>query len=460
MKVAIIGTGRMGQALAIRCVNFGGCSKYDVSVGSRHPTSSIEHPGLSVPVLENAAALSGANIVVLAIPVSAFPHITSKYSELLQNVIVIDISNASVAERGELYARSTTAVGEANDTSSFKSLDPPSSAEWLQERLGSSVQVVKAFNNLGSKAIRSGNMYAQLETVAISNSMEALKIVQDFAAASGITVTHSVDDLQFSRHLERIQQASALKEWQTPFYLLLVLGLVMFIYCAARSMVVGKNLVQTCNSSIAWLSITGLSLTYLPGAIVRVRKIIVNADQPLLPLWFVQWLEVRKELGTLSWAAAFLHMYLTVFLLNPAYCDYLYDLDSHVLNFRGNWTILSGTIAFIFMTLPAVASLPGIGNKLNHRSWVFMQSTGGIAALILSSFHTITLGSEIWLPIRSWKFYMPPVSLAAFVLPCIVVFITVLAFGWNFVCRNLGRTVPRCHIVRDGYAELAVYQRV
>jgi predicted dinucleotide-binding enzyme len=88
MKIAIIGTGRVGNTLAEGFVAAG----HDVVFGSRDPD---DRPGLPVPVVTTTASVEGADVVVAAVPGRDTPAILREIgAAALAGKVLIDVGNA------------------------------------------------------------------------------------------------------------------------------------------------------------------------------------------------------------------------------------------------------------------------------------------------------------------------------------------------------------------------------
>lgn len=118
MKVAIIGTGSIGTTLGRPLSEAG----HQVIYGSRHPDEDV--PGRTGPSVTSVAdAVSGAEVVILAIPGSAVAGLAAQDGDGLAGKLVIDATNqmgADVANaRASLpasvrYARAFNTLGWEN----------------------------------------------------------------------------------------------------------------------------------------------------------------------------------------------------------------------------------------------------------------------------------------------------------------------------------------------------------
>jgi hypothetical protein len=124
MKVAIIGAGNVGKALTTSFTRAG----HEVTIAAEHP----EHARAAATSLgataapSSAAAVAGAELVVLAVPVTALASVAAEIADDLAGKVVIDVSNRPTPDP----AGPGTSI-----------------AEELQDRLPRS-RVVKAFNTL------------------------------------------------------------------------------------------------------------------------------------------------------------------------------------------------------------------------------------------------------------------------------------------------------------------------
>ena len=122
MKVAIIGSGNVGTALASSLTRAG----HDVRISAAHPehaAAAASQTGATA-VATNADAANAADLVVLAVPATAFDQLATELGSLLDGKVVVDVSNRP------------TPSPDGSATSI---------AEELQEKLPSA-KVVKAFN--------------------------------------------------------------------------------------------------------------------------------------------------------------------------------------------------------------------------------------------------------------------------------------------------------------------------
>ena len=115
MKIAVIGTGHIGGTLGTKFRAAG----YDVAFGASKPRD--DGPG-GAPVLAAGDALSGADVVLLAVPGQAVPDVLSANSAALAGKIVIDAVNRIGEPETDSRALVAGAVPDARYVRAFNTL--------------------------------------------------------------------------------------------------------------------------------------------------------------------------------------------------------------------------------------------------------------------------------------------------------------------------------------------------
>jgi len=151
MRIAILGTGRVGQTLAAAL----GRAGHDVVFGSRDPAN---RSGLPAPVLASADAVVDADVVLDAVQgVDTIPLLTSIGADKLNGTVLWDIANA------------------ANPDFSL-AIPDDSLARRIQEAFPD-VKVVKAGNNVAAVVIADPSTLAAPTTLFLSGDDAAAKEV-------------------------------------------------------------------------------------------------------------------------------------------------------------------------------------------------------------------------------------------------------------------------------------------
>ena len=166
-RIGIIGTGRIGGALARAWVKAG----HEVLVSSRHPE---ELRGLVAELGPRAhagtprEAAAFGTVVVVSVPYRAMPQIGTDFRAELAGKIILDTSNP-VESRDGAMAKDARKLGAGAAT-----------AELLQSK-----RVVRAFNCIGAAALASDG-FRQPQRLAIpigSDDPEALAVARQLKCA-------------------------------------------------------------------------------------------------------------------------------------------------------------------------------------------------------------------------------------------------------------------------------------
>jgi hypothetical protein len=160
MRIASLGTGRVGQTLAAAL----GRAGHDVVFGSRDPAN---RSGLPAPVLASADAVVGADVVLDAVQgVDTIPLLTSIGADKLNGTVLWDIANA------------------ANPDFSL-AIPDDSLARRIQEAFPD-VKVVKAGNNVAAVVVADPSTLAAPTTLFLSgDDADAKEVVSSLLTDLG-----------------------------------------------------------------------------------------------------------------------------------------------------------------------------------------------------------------------------------------------------------------------------------
>jgi len=185
MKIAVLGTGRMGAAVGMRMAGLGN----EVIYGSRDPERTeiielVEKTASNASARSCSEASNLADIVILAIPYRGLQVALEEIGDL-DGKIVIDITNAlAPADDGLLAIVSETSAAE----------------EVQAAKPGA--RVIKAFNTIGFHVIANPAAAGGPVTVMLAgNDTSAKTDVTEIAHALGFE-SADVGPLRNARHLE------------------------------------------------------------------------------------------------------------------------------------------------------------------------------------------------------------------------------------------------------------------
>lgn len=173
--IAVIGgTGKEGKGLALRWANAG----YEIIIGSRDPARATNtahelNTILGTPNvrgLGNADAARAAEMVVMSVPYEAHAATLNTIAAAVQGKILIDVTAPLDPENKKKALR----VPEG------------SAAQAAQQRLGSNVRVVAAFQNISYTHLSDLREALESDALVCGNDREAKRQVIELARAAGI----------------------------------------------------------------------------------------------------------------------------------------------------------------------------------------------------------------------------------------------------------------------------------
>lgn len=184
-SIAVLGTGRVGQALGPRFAQLG----FKVTYGSRNPdsetvTNLIAQTGPDASAMNASEAVQNSDWVLLAVPWSAMESLLPQLGEL-ENKIVIDITNALVfGDDGLMSMAVDTSAGE------------------IIQQAKPKAKVVKAFNTVGFHVMANPAAAGGPVTVPIaSDHSDAKQAIAEVVTKLGFEVM-DVGPMKHARSLE------------------------------------------------------------------------------------------------------------------------------------------------------------------------------------------------------------------------------------------------------------------
>jgi len=161
---------------------------------------------------------------------------------------------------------------------------------------------------------------------------------------------------------------------------------------------------------------TSLAAVVFVGASYLIGKVIrwYTDDKPLQ-------LVVIKFCGLMGFFLAAVHALMALCLLRPSYFPKFFDAGGR-LNLQGELGLSVGILALLFLTSPAITTLPMMPRELGGWRWKRTQRLGYVA-LSLVAVHMVALGLEGWLAPKGWHGKLPPISLLAFVAAIFPLFV-------------------------------------
>lgn len=201
LKIGIIGTGRIGSALARRWARAG----HDILISSRHPEqlqALASELGANVRVGTPQQAAAFGNVILVSVPYGAMPQLGSDLGKELAGKIIIDTSNPSERRDGAMAVEAQRkGAGVAT-------------AEFLN-----SGRVVRAFNciNFALLASDSDRQPARRAIPIGGDDGEALAVAKRLVSDAGFDAV-VVGSLARTREFD-LGQPLASKDWTAAEFL-------------------------------------------------------------------------------------------------------------------------------------------------------------------------------------------------------------------------------------------------
>ncbi|HSG65190.1 MAG TPA: NADPH-dependent F420 reductase [Gammaproteobacteria bacterium] len=185
LKIGIIGTGRIGGALARHWVNAG----HEVLMSSRHPEELAPlaaELGPRARAGTPAEAAAFGDVVLVSVPYSAMPQVGAENGAALAGKIVLDTSNPVAQRDGAI-------VGPALEKGSGLA-----TAEFLP-----GARVVRAFNCIPAESLanQANRMPARIAIPLAGDDAEALEVAQRLVDEAGFDPV-VVGPLEVARHFD------------------------------------------------------------------------------------------------------------------------------------------------------------------------------------------------------------------------------------------------------------------
>ncbi|MEE6466780.1 hypothetical protein FKM82_007048 [Ascaphus truei] len=232
-------------------------------------------------------------------------------------------------------------------------------------------------------------------------------------------------------------------KWCLPVKVAAAVSLLIFIYTFIREvlhpfLVHEKNEfyrvpILVVNKVLPVVSITLLTLAYLPGILAAALQLYKGTKYQRFPHWLDTWMLRRKQFGLLSFFFGALHALYSLSypmrrsyrykLLNWAYQQVKQQKENAWIEhdvWRMEMYVCLGILALAILAILAVASIPSVSNSLSWREFQFIQSKLGYVALLLCTIHALVFAWDKWVDVNQFIWYTPPTFMIAVFLPLIV----------------------------------------
>lgn len=370
-KVAVIGYGNFGKAIAMRLTSVG----IQVVAGTRSTRRDLQTSNVEFASYQQAA--QSASIVILAVPAKAYEDVVSSISAAaLDEKIVIDVSNAEKQ------------TDECN-------------AERLAAMLPRA-KVVKAFNTISAWSMENDVYGASRNTYICSERLDARQTVVQLAREMGLTpVEHG--RLYAADFLEK-KAIALFPEWRVAFWITVALLAFQIIYLHGRYLIfddepaklVEKIFMKYPNRIMGWMALWLLAVVFLPGCIAGFLQLYRGTKYSTFPQRLDAWMKSRKQLGLFALLFAGMHACLSCIALAGEYYSGMSQVDEikgsglklyHKYRWNAELSLLCATLSTTLMAILGLTSLPTVNQLMSWREWDFIQSKLGYLSMLFGFLH-------------------------------------------------------------------------
>ncbi|XP_076067462.1 metalloreductase STEAP4-like [Oratosquilla oratoria] len=389
--IVIVGSGDFGRALAHRLCQMG----LGGVVASRQPERNrelVENCGGTIGTYEEL--LPTGRIVILAVPQESYSQLPA---HLLQNKILVDVSNRNLDEK----ARSK------------------SNAETLQELFPRS-WVVKAFNTLSAYALERGAIQGSKEVPICGNNPEARATIAQLVRDLGFQPVDS-GGLGGAVQIEEQPLRFFSPEWKYAFKMTAILFSLVWIFFLFR--------IQLCRGltegkwamyRFEWIPLTNTQLTlgvvatmelalcYLPGVFAAYLQLWRGTKYSRFPNWLDKWLRSRKQIGLAMLFLGTVHGCMAI----------LQEMGSKMSNsWYDGCYLAAGVLLVGILMILGVTSLPSVTATMSWREFTFVQSRLGWLCLVLVCFHVSLISWPRFFKAGFLCYFLPKGSQLSLFLP-------------------------------------------
>ncbi len=166
------------------------------------------------------------------------------------------------------------------------------------------------------------------------------------------------------------------------------------------------------------ISLSGLILLTINFSLGPLKNMKVKISESFLSL--------RRPVGIAGFLFTFLHIFMSVTLLNPKYYK-VFFIETGSLSIEGSLSLLGGILSFVFLWVYNTR-FSSIFNE-DEKIIAFITSRKFlIYSMFFTGIHLFFMGYHGWGNVAGWQAGLPPISLISFVI-----------FSIGFVINLFGR---------------------
>ena len=441
--VGILGYGNYGKAIADRLKT----SAIEYVVGTRNVLRHKQDGLAEAKFMSYKQAAAKSDILIMAVPARFYDDITQQFSDIAEDKIVVDVSNAD-------------------------DMSDSCHAEHLADLLPTS-HVVKAFNTISAWSMENDIYGASRNVFICGDDIISRKSVMQLAQEMGFTPVER-GRLHAASILEK-QALQLFPEWRTAFWITWALLIFQIVYLHGRYLathdpkeVISSMFLKFPNRITGWMVLWLLGVVFLAGCIAAFLQLIRGTKYSAFPKWLDMWMKARKQLGLFALLFVGIHACLSCILLAGEYYSGMSKTEKlpgveRKLYYRYKWnaelSLLFATLSTALLSILGITSLPTVNQSMSWREWDFIQSKLGYLSMLFGFVHILFYVYKKYTPAKFakiWKGGIPHHTFLMLLLPFIVLMMKLLLMlpgvhgtlmkirnGWE---RTMDNLPPEKHV--------------
>jgi DMSO/TMAO reductase YedYZ heme-binding membrane subunit len=139
-----------------------------------------------------------------------------------------------------------------------------------------------------------------------------------------------------------------------------------------------------------------------------------------------KWLNNRKSMGITGFVFAFIHLFMSVSILNPKYYS-VFFMDDGTLSLRGGISLFGGILSFVLLWVYNISFKPILKHEKKIKEMISSRRFF-VYGMLFTGIHLFFMGYTGWITISKWQGGLPPISLISFVI-----------FAFGYLINLVGR---------------------
>ena len=202
--------------------------------------------------------------------------------------------------------------------------------------------------------------------------------------------------------------------------IIIVTTTVSILYAVVRYNIVGTVLwkdlpILVMNKGIALSALVLLTFNFSLSPLNNIGVHISN-----------KWLNSRKSMGLTGFVFAFIHLFMSISILNPKYYS-VFFMDDGTLSLRGGVSLFGGILSFVLLWVYNISFKPILKHEMKIKEMISSRRFF-VYGMLFTGIHLFFMGYTGWTTFSKWQGGLPPISLISFVI-----------FAFGYLINLLGR---------------------